>query len=348
MDKFHHFNPNCTLPNQEPIGCFSVILLCTWSILRPNVPPEPIPKGWRQRIYKKAYLVCRRVYWKGVMLIGPEFLTTFTTKKMLGTKKNVAELKRLARKPTEWDLPQTILAGMEGIIVYFSDSEVQDKNNEKTERSPGNRSKTHRSSQEAQSSRGDKRQSKWLGECKIPWKRHEPHVKHAIKMKEALGENPPHWKLLNIATLSGNMWTLDSKQLAIAKWDKPKDINTPVYVKAAKLSVSEEGFMEIANKAPFPYMQQRFWQYKHYSMPTIAFHETDGDLKHIDRQSLVVAMTTIISFGGIHLLAWNLQFPTPVEGLLWKISATMTIVWPCWIRLLRCHLDDILRPQCSE
>lgn len=190
----------------------------------------------------------------GVMLIAPEFLTTFTTKKMLGTKKNVAELKRLARKPIEWDLPQTILADMGGIVVYFSDSEDQDKNNEKTERSPGNRSshetprasqeallprqgamisdqETHRSSQETQSSRGDvesqnaddfitkleKRQSKWLGGYEIPWKRHEPHVKHAIKMKEALGENSLHWKLLNIAALSGNMWTLDSKQLAIAK-----------------------------------------------------------------------------------------------------------------------------------
>ncbi|UKZ84358.1 uncharacterized protein TrAFT101_000268 [Trichoderma asperellum] len=246
----------------------------------------------------------------------------------------------------------------------------------------------------------EKRQRRWLGGCEILWKRHEPHVKHAIKIKETLGENPPLWKLLNIAALSGNMWTLDSKQLAIAKkhkiitdlpkikaadiddknksdalvkilavmqviwmvvqlcarvyyrhpfaplelstvafsataiilyfveWDKPKDINTPVYVKAAKRSVSEEAFTEIVNEAPFPYMQQRFWQYKHYYMPTIAFHETDGDLKHIDRQSLVVAMITVISFGGIHLLAWNLQFPTPVEGLLWKISATMTIACP--------------------
>lgn len=46
----------------------------------------------------------------GVMLIAPEFLTTFTTKKMLGTKKNVAELKRLAGDEIEWGLPQTILA----------------------------------------------------------------------------------------------------------------------------------------------------------------------------------------------------------------------------------------------
>lgn len=56
-------------------------------------------------------------------------------------------------------------------------------------------------------------------------------------------------------------------------------------------------------------------------MPSVAFHETAGDLKVIDTKSLVVAMITVVSFGGIHLLAWNL----PVEGLLWKISAVMTI-----------------------
>jgi hypothetical protein len=42
-------------------------------------------------------------------------------------------------------------------------------------------------------------------------------VKHAIKEKEALGKNPPYWKVQNIAALSGSLWTLDSKQLAIAK-----------------------------------------------------------------------------------------------------------------------------------
>lgn len=75
----------------------------------------------------------------GVMLIAPEFLTTFTTKKMLGTKKNVTKLKELAGG-IKWDLPQTILTDMGGIIVIFSDIGDQDNNNERSvsERPPQN------------------------------------------------------------------------------------------------------------------------------------------------------------------------------------------------------------------
>ncbi|PON29029.1 hypothetical protein TGAM01_v202137 [Trichoderma gamsii] len=217
-----------------------------------------------------------------------------------------------------------------------------------------------------------------------------------------MGTKLPYWKVQNIAALSGNLWTLDSKQLAIAKekgiitdlpniktaeiddknksdalvkvlavmqvvwmiiqlcarvyyrhpfaplelgtvtfsataiilyiveWDKPKDVNTPFYVKAASSPVSEDAFKAIVEAAPFPYMQFPLVQYKHYYMPSVAFHETYGSLKVIDAKSFVVAMITVVSFGGIHLLAWDLQFPTPVEGLLWKISAIMTIACPAF------------------
>jgi hypothetical protein len=482
MDKFHRFNPNCTLPDTVPVGfvnapsiratmqiiwsCFSVILLCTWSILRPNVPPELKPKEPRpadpfykklislQKIYKTLFLLFRKAYWAGVMLIAPEFLTTFTTKKMLGTNENNVLLKALAGSEIEWDLQQTILADMGGIVIDFSNIEGQSINNEKygLEKSLETRP-THeipRPIQEPFLQSGDttipeqaqryaqeddqavheapmpsqqgirpsgdiesdplcpggdfitqfeRRQSRWFGGCEIPWKRHEPHVRIAIKVKEAL-KDQPNWKIQTIAALSGSLWTLDSMQLAVAiehgiitdlpdiktadindknksdalvkvlaviqvvwmvvqlcarvyyrhpfaqlelgtvafsvtaiilyivEWDKPKDINTPVYVKAAVSSVSEKAFESIVKAAPFPYMQFPLVQYKHYYMPSVAFHETVGDLKVIDAKSLAVAMITVVSFGGIHLLAWNLQFPTPVEGLLWKISAIMTIACP--------------------
>jgi hypothetical protein len=473
MDKFHQFKPNCTLPTDVPVGfvnapnirttmqiiwsCFSVILLCTWSILRPNVPPELQPKGWRQIIYKKLFLLFRKVYWAGAMLIAPEFLTTSTTKKMLGTRKNAARLKALAAdRGIEWGLPQTILADMGGIVVDFSNIGGQDtnNNNSRSERLAESRPShgISRPNQEALlpnpdaiiSDQGaqsfgqeddqaidkspklshrvikllgdiesllcrrpgvdfitelERRQSRWLGRCEIPWKRHEPHERLAIMVKKTL-EEQAYWKIQNIAALSGNLWTLDSYQLAIAiekgiitdfpviknadiddknksdalvkvlalmqvvwmvvqlcarvyyhhpfaplelgtvafsataiimyivEWDKPKDINAPVYVKAASSSVSEEAFRAIVEAAPFPYMQFPFIQYKHYYMPSVAFHETFGDVKVIDTWSAAVAMTTVVSFGGIHLLAWNLQFPTPVESLLWKISAIMSIALP--------------------
>lgn len=130
MEKFHRFKPNCTLPDDVPVGfvnapnirttmqiiwsCFSVILLCTWSILRPNVPPELKTKGLQQAIYKKLFLLSRKVYWAGVMLIAPEFLTTFTTKKMFGTKENVAKLKELAGDK-DWGLLVSIREDSVGI-----------------------------------------------------------------------------------------------------------------------------------------------------------------------------------------------------------------------------------------
>lgn len=184
------------------------------------------------------------------MLIAPEFLTTFTTKKMFGTRENVAILKALAWEETEWGLPQTILADMGGIVIDFSNIEDQDVHNEKSgsEKSPESRPnheiptlsqevplqredtmiyiqeaqnsspEVSRSSQEVirspreiesqpfrQRSKAyfvtefERKQSRWFGGCGIPWKRHEPHVRMAVKVKEALElelhEDLPYWKV---------------------------------------------------------------------------------------------------------------------------------------------------------
>ncbi|KAL6830726.1 hypothetical protein J3E69DRAFT_353909 [Trichoderma sp. SZMC 28015] len=378
MDTFYCFNPNCTLPDTVPIGfvnapniratmqiiwsCFSVILLCTWSILRPNVPPELRPKEPRpadpiykklfpkQKIYKTLFSFSRKVYWAGVMLIAPEFLTTFTTKKMLGTKENNALLKTLAG------------SDMRGIVIEFSNIEGQIISNKKyglvkyAQENDQVVDEALMPSQQGFIPSGDiesdhlcpeggfitqfeRRQSRWFGVCEFPWKRHEPHVRTAIKVKEAL-KDKPYWKIQTIAALSGSLWTLDSMQLADAikhgiiaglPDTKTAGINEKnksealikvlaviqVIWMAAASSVSEEAFEAIANAAPFLYMQFPLVQYRHYFIPSVAFHETAGDLKVIDTKSLIVAMITVVSFGGIYLL-----------GLLWKIFTIMTIACP--------------------
>ncbi|KAL6796141.1 hypothetical protein GGI42DRAFT_362182 [Trichoderma sp. SZMC 28013] len=444
MVKFHRFSPNCTLPNETPVGfvnspnirttmqivwgCFSVILLCTWSILHLNVPPELATEGKLQWIYRKLFLLFRKVYWMGVMLIAPEFLTTFMTKKMLGTKKNVKALEDLASYDgVEWTLAHTILADMGGIAIYFGPfpgpSKVRPR--QKLGKSAGaleellSEEKTlflnERAKEETKKSEKEMKemlkdyefiktfmtkQNWWLGGCEIPWKPFEKHLPHAKRAKELLPEDSLEWKTENIAALAGSVWILDSKQLEIARlhriikklpdikladiedknksdalvkllavmqvvwivvqlcgrvyyglpfaplelttvafsvtaiilysieWEKPKDVNTPVYVPASIQDVEEATFLEIAEKAPFPYVQLPGLQSKHYYMPGVSFHETDGNVAHIDAKSFLVALATVISFGGIHLFAWNLQFPTPVEGLLWKISAIITIACP--------------------
>lgn len=264
MVKFNHFSPNCTLPDETPVGfiqapnirttmqivwgCFSVILLCTWSILHLNVPPELTPKTKWQWIYRKLFLLFRKVYWMGVMLIAPEFLTTFTTKKMLGTKKNVERLKKLAEEDkVEWTVSHTIFADIGGIVIKFPDADSADGDENSSPNTsslgtplPSEPSQEARTSFEAlgaiesqetqlleKSPEDDKsyefirlftrRQNRWLGGCEIPWKPLPTHMKHAKKAKESLLKGSLRWKTENIAALSGNVWTLDSKQLAIAR-----------------------------------------------------------------------------------------------------------------------------------
>ncbi|UKZ47944.1 hypothetical protein TrVGV298_002180 [Trichoderma virens] len=427
MVTFNRFSPNCTLPNETPIGfvnapnirttmqivwsCFSVILLCTWSILHLNVPPELMTRGSWQWIYRKLFLLFRKVYWMGVMLIAPEFLTTFMTKKMLGTKENVKALEELADEDdVEWTLSHTILADMGGIAIYFGPLPRRPSNG-RSKHKPGSDPEALKAllSKEKSEKMVEsyefiksfmRRQNRWLGGCEIPWEPYKAHFEHAENAIRLLPKDSLEWKTQNIAALSGSVWTLDSKQLAIARsegvisklpniqladiedknksdplvkllammqvvwivvqlcarvyyglpfaplelttvafsvtaiilysseWEKPKDVNTPVYVPAAEHCVTEEAFIKIAEAAPFPYMQFPYLQCKHYYMPSVSFHETDGKVSHIDAKSFLVALATVVSFGGIHLFAWNFHFPTPVEGLLWKISAIITIACP--------------------
>lgn len=157
---------------------------------------------------------------------------------------------------------------------------------------------------------------------------------------------------------------------------KPKDVNIPFYVDVSeKVIVQYRDFVEIAQAAPFAYVQG-----KRYYMPTSTIHdlfkyqkplepngkckeglcdrckrckrckwcrmrvdESAEDEKHqkcwkckkfrlsplaADIYSLLIGFFSATSFGGVHLFAWNNQFPTKVEQLLWRISALMTILLP--------------------
>ncbi|KAK3953475.1 hypothetical protein QBC32DRAFT_387463 [Pseudoneurospora amorphoporcata] len=51
------------------------------------------------------------------------------------------------------------------------------------------------------------------------------------------------------------------------------------------------------------------------------------DLIFLDIQKASIAFAALVGMllGALHLLAWNFTFPTPIEGLLWKISAVSMV-----------------------
>ncbi|KAL4769177.1 hypothetical protein BDW60DRAFT_225197 [Aspergillus nidulans var. acristatus] len=191
------FSPNCSFPRDIPSGfvkdpeirstmdivwsCTSIIILSTWSVLHLTVPPDLKPQSKRQQFRKQIYLLSRKLVWMGIMLAFPEYLV---------------ELAREDGVP--WSLAHTVLANIGGIAVRNLGTRVPEF-----------------------LIKFQKSQAKYLrGLGVIPWKPFQPHIALASTARtdthEVLGSKE-YYKRKHIAPLHGNIWVLDSKQLALAR-----------------------------------------------------------------------------------------------------------------------------------
>ena len=124
----------------------------------------------------------------------------------------------------------------------------------------------------------------------------------------------------------------------IAEWPKPKDVGVPFYLDTYA-AVSDTTFALIAKAAPISFLQARY-----YYMPQSVVHQVvQGRFqkKHIDRLMVLTSILSITLFGGIHLFAWNLDFPTHEEQLLWRMAALTVAIAPT-ISALLVLLESVL------
>jgi hypothetical protein len=252
--------------------------------------------------------------------------------------------------------------------------------------------------------KSQERHLRGLGE--IPWAPFGPHLALAANTRTDahwLWRNIETYRAKHIAPLHGNIWILDSKQLALARshgviqnlpsleeneindrsksdglvrllavvqvlwlaveliarrianipfttleistlafsscafiiymteWPKPKDVEVPIYLDTVAV-VSPATFSLIAEAAPISFIQTR-----HYYTPMSVVHQVIEDRfqkKHVDRLMILTSILSITLFGGIHVFAWNLAFPTHVEQLLWRIAALTVAIAPTISALL--------------
>ena len=254
---------------------------------------------------------------------------------------------------------------------------------------------------------------------KTPWKPFPPHISLAANARPRI-----HWVQQNIkkyaseqyAPLLGNVWVLDSKQLALARkcgiiprlpalsveeiedkskidgflrfislaqaawfaieliarraaalpssaleistvafvacalliylieWPKAKDIAVPFYLETNAI-VSPANFLLIAEAAPITFLQKR----RYYIAQSCVHQVLDGRWRkeHIDRMVILVCILSITIYGGIHFFAWNLEFPTSVERLLWRIAALTISIAPAVCALL-VLMEDLVRHRTDK
>ncbi|KAL6692894.1 hypothetical protein J3F84DRAFT_396797 [Trichoderma pleuroticola] len=254
------FRPNCTLPgalgrfvNASNVrstmdivwSCIGIIILSTWSILNPNIPPDFRKQAKWQLCLQKLYSVARKVLWMIVMFVAPEALTSLYAHKMFSANHNHAFLEKLAaEQQVPWSRTHTLFADMGGFAIYFSDKKefyplpqkkfpkenilerllvyYSEFKLEFLNRMNANKIRQFITRPKKENDNFiDRFELKqefffgWFGS--ILWVKHTDHERIALDIKNGLkGGQITHGKLQTLAALSGDIWVLDSAQLIVA------------------------------------------------------------------------------------------------------------------------------------
>ena len=121
-------------------------------------------------------------------------------------------------------------------------------------------------------------------------------------------------------------------------WHKPQDVMTPTYFDAGTL-LTREHVIGLAARSPVSTLfVNEFWLHG-VAIRTMAdnvFPWTRGIPIRLPRHTDVFYLNPIfigigfggVLFGSVHFIAWNFEFPTPVERILWRLSCCVSISLP--------------------
>ena len=124
----------------------------------------------------------------------------------------------------------------------------------------------------------------------------------------------------------------------ILLWHKPQDVMTPTYVDATSV-LTRKQVIGLAARSPVSTLfVHEFWLHGVVirDMADSVFPWTRGIPIRLPWEKDIFYLNPVfigIGFGGtlfgtIHFLAWNFEFPTPVERILWRLSCCVIISIP--------------------
>jgi hypothetical protein len=132
-------------------------------------------------------------------------------------------------------------------------------------------------------------------------------------------------------------------------WDKPKDVGSPVRVykasKAHRVETGRKREWECGMTGIFyriwAYVigvQDHFFKLDEESQTPMFWSGKPGET--IEARSMIGASIFGMMFGAIHLIAWNSEFPSHIELLLWRISCVAVTVFPLTVTVI-CGIQEM-------
>lgn len=142
---FTAFQPTCKAPPENVTwvtppyirgtldiiwGCFSVLLICTWTIQYLSVPPHKEPKehSWKRQFVKNAHYSAfvdnfrfniTKLKWMTMSLLAPELILAKTLAELLPARDSRRHFKTFGC-PNEWTITRGFFANMRGFVLRFN------------------------------------------------------------------------------------------------------------------------------------------------------------------------------------------------------------------------------------
>ncbi len=106
---------------------------------------------------------------------------------------------------------------------------------------------------------------------------------------------------------------------------KLQGVNTPRYILAARYPTPEDilTIAEAGTQRPIAFI----WEATSYAIPNLALHDTGANWQNVSIFTWGGGFASSI-LGSIHCVAWNFEFPTPTERLLWRVASVLTTALP--------------------
>ncbi|PYH40044.1 uncharacterized protein BP01DRAFT_412161 [Aspergillus saccharolyticus JOP 1030-1] len=112
----------------------------------------------------------------------------------------------------------------------------------------------------------------------------------------------------------------------VAYWYKPQDVGLPISIKemngleSRRFDKSYDNFWNILTNSERSSTNEDYDRIENDNIPKGTSQITHGSIP-------VLAMLSA-AFGSLHLIAWNFEFPTNIEQLLWRITTIASVAVP--------------------
>lgn len=302
-------------------SCLSTTFLCSWTVLCLNIPAE------NESVCRRF---CRKLRWMALTVFGPEFTLAFAVGQWASARRSQWAFHLLGYP--QWTLRHAFFADMGGLVLKAPDYEPF----------PVNATQVHFLVARgylpfpdiAEEVIKDKNKAggltRWLTVLQTCWF----FVQCIGRWAQDLSVTT-----LEVSTIAFVLCTVPT---SLCWYRKPLDIdlpirldlNTPIDTIRAE---AQQPIDETYNRTPFDFVDPTSLYWSTHYMSNINIR-TGAKRKPIERSTndkiLKVARTftelwlfiVVLNFACVHLLAWNFQtFPTSLEHLLWRISATLIV-----------------------